>query len=47
MLFVIGSWKIVSDSYLDKEENEKIIDFIIKNLGCIKEKDFEPLILET
>lgn len=42
-LFVLGSWRIFSDGYIDKEENSKIFDFIMNNLGCLKEKDFEAI----
>ena len=37
-LFVVGSWQILSDNYIDKEENGKIIDFILK---CVTENEFE------
>lgn len=40
-LFVLGSWRIFSDGYIDKEENEKILDFVMRNLGG-KDCDFEP-----
>ncbi len=32
-LFVLGSWKIFSDKYWDKEENKKIFSFIFENLN--------------
>lgn len=37
-LFVMGSWQLLSDNYIDKEENGKIIDFILK---VITENSFE------
>lgn len=33
-LFVIGSWQVFSDEYFEKEENQKIINFILNNLGA-------------
>lgn len=38
-LFVVGSWQILSDNYIDKEENSKIMEFILK---FVTENDFEP-----
>ena len=38
-LFVMGSWQILNDNYIDKEENSKIIDFILK---YVMENDFDP-----
>lgn len=37
-LFVLGSWQLISDNYFDKEENAKIVDFILK---CVTENDFQ------
>lgn len=37
-LFVMGSWQILNDNYYDKEENAKLMDFI---LSCIfEDNDF-------
>lgn len=36
-LFVIGSWRMFSDGYIEKEENEKVFDFILNNLGFMPE----------
>lgn len=37
-VFVIGSWQLLNDNYIDKEENSKVIDFILK---CVMENDFQ------
>lgn len=41
-LFVIGSWKIFSDEYVDKDENIKIFNFILNNLNKDEKCRFEP-----
>jgi intraflagellar transport protein 52 len=46
-LFVLGSWKVFSDDYLEKEENKKIFDFIFSSLGERNENTFIPEIDEN
>jgi len=46
-LFVLGSWKIFSDNYIEKEENKKIFDFIFWNLQPADENNFIPEIDES
>ncbi len=41
-LFVLGSWKIFSDEYLENDENNKIFEFILDNLNEDTENKFEP-----
>lgn len=45
-LFAIGSWRIFSDGYFDKEENEKLINFVLENVVQGKETQFDPVIEE-
>lgn len=40
MLIVLGSWKLLSDDYFDKEENAKLMSFILNLVG--KENTFVP-----
>ena len=46
-LFVIGSWRIFSDEYLEKEENKKIFDFIFRNLQVLNDNSFMPEVDEN
>lgn len=45
-LFVLGSWRIFSDGYYEKEENEKVFEFIMNNIGETVTESFEPVIEE-